>query len=215
MGTRIAVNKIAALKAAALPFVMVFAGCVPAALSVNDHAFQTASGAPASVDSLADRPEARAKPVTNLQVPAPRNRVEATPAAAKETSRVFKTQSPSLVKGESNVTTARKTRSTGKVEHTNTGRFQQDVLEADLPVLVDFYADWCGPCRALAPALDELARNTPHAKVVKVDIDKNPQLAAKYRVNSIPTVMVFKDGSIVAQHTGLANQKTLEQLLDK
>ena len=101
----------------------------------------------------------------------------------------------------------------GKVEHVDSGSFQGNVLEADVPVLVDFYADWCGPCRMLAPALDKLARETPDARVVKVNIDKSPQLAAEYRVSSIPTVMVFKDGSVVARHTGMADRKTLQRLL--
>jgi thioredoxin 1 len=209
-------NHFAALKTAALPLAMVFAGCVPAALSVHDHPFQAASAASASVDSVTENPpEVLAKPTFIPQVPGVRNRVEAIPAAAKQDSRVLKGEPSSSAKGDPKVTTAQKTRSTGKVEYTNTSRFQKDVLDADLPVLVDFYADWCGPCRMLAPALDELARNARHAKVVKVDIDKNPQLAAKYRVRSIPTLMVFKGGSVVAQHTGPADQKTMEQLLDK
>jgi thioredoxin 1 len=206
----------AALKTAALPLVVVFAGCVPAALSVNDPVFRTGASPSASVDSLADKQvEVRAQPETNRQVPVTVNRVAATAASMKQAPPDTQKTSPSIAKGHPIVTVQPKTRSTGKVEYTSTSRFQEDVLESDLPVLVDFYADWCGPCRMLAPALDELARSRPEAKVVKVDIDKNPDLAAKYRVSSIPALMVFKDGSIVAQHTGLANQKTLEQMLDK
>jgi thioredoxin 1 len=101
----------------------------------------------------------------------------------------------------------------GKVEHIGTDTFQQHVLDADVPVLVDFYADWCGPCRTLSPVLDQVARETPTAKVVKVNIDHSPQLAAQYGVSSIPTLLVFKNGSAVAQHTGLADRRTVQRLL--
>jgi thioredoxin 1 len=106
-------------------------------------------------------------------------------------------------------------RTHGKVEHIGSDDFQQHVLDADVPVLVDFYADWCGPCRALAPVLDQVAQSTPHAKVVKVNIDDSPQLASRYGISSIPTLLVFKDGAAVAQHTGLADQHTLQRLLTR
>jgi thioredoxin 1 len=105
------------------------------------------------------------------------------------------------------------TRSTGKVEHVTTGDFQEMVLDSDIPVLVDFYADWCGPCRRLSPVLDELARDMPHAQVVKVNVDDSPELAGQYRISSIPAVMVFKDGAVVAQHAGLADKSALERML--
>ena len=101
----------------------------------------------------------------------------------------------------------------GKVEHIDTNDFTQQVLESDVPVLVDFYADWCGPCRKLAPTLDRIARETPNAKVVKVNIDDSPQVAKRYGVRSIPTVMVFKNGTAVARHTGLADESSLLDML--
>lgn len=103
----------------------------------------------------------------------------------------------------------------GKVAHVDTSDFSQQVLRSDVPVLVDFYADWCGPCRALAPTLDRIARDTPNAKVVKVNIDDSPQVAKRYGVRSIPTVMVFKNGAAVARHTGLADESSLLQMLAK
>ena len=102
-----------------------------------------------------------------------------------------------------------------KVEHANESNFNQLVLQSDLPVLVDFYADWCGPCRMIAPVLEELAKETPDARVVKVNVDQAPQLASRYGVSSIPNLMVFKDGEIATQHVGFANKAQLKKLLSR
>jgi len=99
------------------------------------------------------------------------------------------------------------------VQHVGESDFDREVLQSDVPVLVDFYADWCGPCRMLAPVLQELAAETDDAKVVKVDVDENPGLAARYGITSIPSVMVFRDGRVVAQHVGLADKGRLAGML--
>ncbi len=101
----------------------------------------------------------------------------------------------------------------GKVEHLNQRDFDQQVLRSRAPVLVDFYAPWCGPCKALSPVLDEVARENPGAKIVKINVDESPELAAQYGVDSIPRLLVFKDGQLVAQRSGLADKRALAQLL--
>ncbi|MGM0489006.1 MAG: thioredoxin, partial [Planctomycetota bacterium] len=82
----------------------------------------------------------------------------------------------------------------GSVIHAAEKDFEEKVLDAEGRVLVDFYADWCGPCRMLAPVLEELARDAPEARIVKVDVDQNAKLAAQYRIQSIPAIIVFENG---------------------
>jgi thioredoxin 1 len=121
-------------------------------------------------------------------------------------------QTPSQETGETVMLSA--TKQDNKVHHADETNFGELVLESEVPVLVDFYADWCGPCRMIAPVLEELARETTDVKIVKVNVDQGPQLAARYGVNSIPTLKVFEDGKVVAEHVGLANKARLKALLD-
>ena len=102
-----------------------------------------------------------------------------------------------------------------EVEHADEATFQQEVLRSDVPVLVDFHADWCGACQTLSPALERLARELPEAKIVKVNVDQNPRLAARYRVSAIPNLLVFKHGQITAEHVGLADKDQLRALLTR
>lgn len=93
--------------------------------------------------------------------------------------------------------------------------FDKEVLESDKPVLVDFWAEWCGPCRMLMPIVEQFAGEAGEkVKVVKVNIDENPQAPTKYGVRSIPTLMLFKDGQLAATKVGLLQKNQLQEWVD-
>ena len=104
-------------------------------------------------------------------------------------------------------------------EHTLTltdGDFEQTVLKSDKPVLVDFWAEWCGPCRMIAPAVQALAdEDNGRVAVGKLNIDENPNTPSKYGVRSIPTLLLFKGGEVVEATVGVAGKEQLAALLDK
>jgi thioredoxin 1 len=90
--------------------------------------------------------------------------------------------------------------------------FESEVLKASEPVVVDFWAEWCGPCRMIAPALEEIAGTMgDKVKVVKLNVDENPATASKYEIMSIPTLMIFKNGQLASRQVGAAPKQKLEQ----
>jgi len=94
--------------------------------------------------------------------------------------------------------------------------FKKDVLQSELPIMVDFWAKWCGPCIATAPILEELSKEyAGKVSFAKVDVDENGSLAVKYGVAAIPTMLIFKDGQPVKQVTGYKSQKELKKILDR
>lgn len=100
--------------------------------------------------------------------------------------------------------------------NTNTANFTKDVLSADQPVLVDFWASWCGPCRQMGPAVDQLADEyAGRAKIVKVNIDESPELAGEYGVRSIPHFAVFENGQFTRQTGGSMPKDVLARLLEQ
>ena len=101
------------------------------------------------------------------------------------------------------------------IVHTNDSNFEADVIKSDKPALVDFWAEWCGPCKMIAPFLDEAA--TEYAEklaVVKLNVDESPNVAAKFGIRSIPTLMLFKDGAVHAQKVGALSKSQLTEFLD-
>ena len=97
-----------------------------------------------------------------------------------------------------------------------TANFETEVLRADKPVLVDLYADWCGPCKMLAPLLSELAEEYEGVvRVGKLNVDEEPELAVRYRVSSIPTLLLFKDGALVAKSVGYRPKEELREFFNQ
>ena len=95
-----------------------------------------------------------------------------------------------------------------------TADFQKEVLESDIPVLVDFYADWCGPCKMMAPIVDEIAAENPQYLVGKINVDNEPELANEFAVMSIPTLVVIKNGQIVNQSAGARPKQSILAMLE-
>ena len=99
------------------------------------------------------------------------------------------------------------------VVHITQSNFQKEVIDSDKPVLLDFWASWCGPCRMVAPILDEISAERPDIKVAKVNVDEQPELAGEFRVMSIPTLVVMKQGKITNQSVGARPKDSILSML--
>ena len=102
-----------------------------------------------------------------------------------------------------------------QIVYTSDANFQSDVLNSDVPVLVDYWAEWCGPCKMIAPILDEIAGDySGKLKIAKVNVDENQQVTQKYGIRSIPTLMIFKGGSVQAQKVGAMSKSQLAAFIE-
>lgn len=102
----------------------------------------------------------------------------------------------------------------GTITHVSDANFQAEVIEADKPVLVDFWAPWCGPCRVVAPVLEEIAGERDDLKIVKLNVDDNQQTAASFDVLSIPTLILFRNGQVAKKVIGALPKKRLQAELE-
>ncbi len=131
-------------------------------------------------------------------------------SAGSDQSLVSEKEQPANSKEKAKMTSVQSAVGTVKVTE---GNFDDQVLKSDVPVLVDFFAEWCGPCHVQAPILDELASEVDKAKIAKVDVDESSDLARRYGIRSLPTLLVFKNGEAVARHEGVASKEQLKMLL--
>ncbi|MGH8400036.1 MAG: thioredoxin TrxA [Gammaproteobacteria bacterium] len=102
-----------------------------------------------------------------------------------------------------------------QIVYTSDTNFENDVLKSDLPVLVDYWAEWCGPCKMIAPILDEIAADYQgKLRIAKVNVDENQQITQKYGIRSIPTLILFKDGNVQAQKVGAMSKSQLAAFVE-
>ena len=101
------------------------------------------------------------------------------------------------------------------IVHVTKENFEKEVLQANQPVLVDFYATWCGPCKSLGPILEDVVAEDSYKKVVKIDIDAEAELATQYKIMSVPTLLLFKHGEVVEKSVGLIQKDEVKALFSK
>lgn len=101
-----------------------------------------------------------------------------------------------------------------KALNVTSDNFENEVLKSDIPVLVDFWAEWCAPCRSLASTIDKLAETESSIKVCKVNVDEQPELATKYRIMGIPALLVFKHGEVVNKSTGVVSKEKILAMIE-
>ena len=101
------------------------------------------------------------------------------------------------------------------VIHLTDATFEEVVLKSDQPVFIDFFATWCGPCKMLSPIVEQVAEEVSNVKICKVDVDREPALAAKFGVSSIPTLVLMKEGKLVAQRLGAMSKKALLEFINQ
>ena len=104
----------------------------------------------------------------------------------------------------------------GSVVHVTESNFEEEVVKSDVPVLVDFWAEWCGPCKMIAPILDEIAKEYGEKlKICKIDVDSNPEIAPKFGIRGIPTLIMFKDGNAESTKVGAVSKSQLIEFVDE
>ena len=104
----------------------------------------------------------------------------------------------------------------GSVVHVTESNFEEEVVKSDVPVLVDFWAEWCGPCKMIAPILDEIAKEYgERLKICKIDVDSNPEIAPKFGIRGIPTLIMFKNGNAESTKVGAVSKNQLIEFVDE